>query len=395
MAQPSLFAHLALRFGSDPETVAAEALTYVLSRSSAARAGLLGVCSIAVRGIPHLLDIHARPADAEGTPTALEGVEGDGTTRLVLLPKFWGGLGERAPLDDLKQLASDRASVLMVVAPSSRFTTLWAELRRRCRLGGVPVRGDHAVGDPVRWTEVGPSQTLVLVSWNVALAGIQSSLTAANEDALATDVEQLATLCARIDSDAFLPLSGDELTAVTPRRLGQLIGLVDDLADACVERGLGRGHRSPTEAGAGRFGRTLRVGNFVFHVQANVSLWTTLRETPYWLAITGVRRDSTPAAERRLTPLSYEVPPRLLRDPATGTLLVPLFPVLGVERDAVVADLADQVEDVARLLGESATIGFGSPPGRVRARRPEADESATGAATGLAPRPRPEDAAPE
>jgi hypothetical protein len=380
MAQPSLFAHLALRFGSDPEAVAAEALTYVLSHSSAARAGLLGVCSIAVRGIPHLLEIRGRPSEAEATPTVLDGVEADGTTRLVLLPKFWRGLGERQPIGDLQRLATDRASVLVVVAPTSRFTTLWAELRRRCRLAGVPVRGDHAVGDPVRWTQVGPDQTLVLVSWNVALAGIQSSLTAAGEEALARDVDQLATLCARIDSDAFLPLTADELAAVTPRRLGQLFDLIDGLADACVERGLGRGHRSPTEADAGTFGRTLRAGNYVFLLQLNVSLWATQRETPFWLRISGARRDSTPAAERRLTSLSYEVPPRLLRDPATGALLVPLFPLLGTERDAVLADLADQVEDVARLLGESSTLGFGSPTGRTRVRGAGSADWSTGRA---------------
>jgi hypothetical protein len=296
----------------------------------------------------------------------LDGVEADGSTRLVVLPKFWRGLGERQPIDDLQRLATDRASMLVVVAPASRFTTLWAELRRRCRLAGVPVRGDHAVGDPVRWTQVGPDQTLVLVSWTVALAGIQSSLAAADEEPLARDVEQLATLCARIDSDPFLPLSADEMTAVAPRRLGQFFDLVDDLAETLVERGLGRGHRSPTEAGAGTFGRILRSGSFLFVIQLNVSLWTTQRETPFWLRVSGVRRDSTAAAERRLTSLTYEVPPRLLRDPATGALLVPLFPLLGAERDAVLADLADQVEDVARLLGESSTLGFGSAAGRVR-----------------------------
>jgi hypothetical protein len=40
--------------------------------------------------------------------------------------------------------------------------------------------------------------------------------------------------------------------------------------------------------------------------------------------------------------------------------LVPLFPPVGVEREAVVADLVRQVSEVARLLGEGPTAGFGS-----------------------------------
>jgi hypothetical protein len=394
MAESSLFAHLALRFGTDPETVATEALTYLLSRSAAARSGLLGVCSIAVRGIPHLLDIRARTADADGAPPVLDGLEADGSLRLVVFPKFWRGLGERQPIDDLQRLATDRTSMLVVVAPASRFTTLWAELRRRCRLAGLPVRGDHAVGDPARWTQVGPDQTLMLVSWNVALAGIQNSLTAADEESLARDAEQLATLCARLDSDAFLPLSADEMTAITPRRLGQCFEMVDRIADALVERGLGRGHRSPTEVDAGIFGGILHSGSFLFLIQLNVSLWATQRETPFWLRVSGVRPDATAAAERRLTSLSYEIPPRLLRDPATGALLVPLFPLLGAERDAVVDDLADQVDDVARLLGESSTLGFGSrrvEPVRVPDTVPDDlamarvgdDDGATGETTGI------------
>ena len=37
----SLFGHLALRFGSQPENLATESLGYVLARSAAARRGLL------------------------------------------------------------------------------------------------------------------------------------------------------------------------------------------------------------------------------------------------------------------------------------------------------------------------------------------------------------------
>src|SRR4051812_21584218 len=59
----------------------------------------------------------------------------------------------------LPTLAPDRPGALLILAPSSRFTPLWAELRRRCRLAGLPLHGDHAAGDPIRWTRLGGQQT--------------------------------------------------------------------------------------------------------------------------------------------------------------------------------------------------------------------------------------------
>ncbi len=51
----SLFGHLALRFGSQPENLATEALSYILGKSMSARLGFLG--SFRQDGIEHLSDL--------------------------------------------------------------------------------------------------------------------------------------------------------------------------------------------------------------------------------------------------------------------------------------------------------------------------------------------------
>src|SRR5207247_8661293 len=126
--------------------------------------------------------------------------------RRGLRPTFWKGRPDGEPVADLRSLLADRTSAIVVVAPAGRFTTLWATLRRRCRLAGLPVHGDHAAGDPIRWTRVGATQTLILLNWSAMLAGIRSSVVAAGEESLAREIDQLADLCGQIDSDAFLPL---------------------------------------------------------------------------------------------------------------------------------------------------------------------------------------------
>jgi hypothetical protein len=363
MTQSGLFAHLALRLGADPEVVATEALSYILARSTAARTGLLGACAIACPNIPRMLDIRRIPADTGAAGPGLIGVDDDGSRRLLMLPKFWNGLQERQPVEDLRLLSADRSSALVVVAPSGRFTPLWAELRRRCRLSGIPVHGDHAAGNPIRWTRVGQHQTLILASWTSLLAGVQTSVANAGDEALAREADQLASLCQLLDSDAFLPLSAEDLTAMIPRRLSQLLGLADDLAVVCERRGIGQITEGARDDGPGSYSRSLRVGRATFVLTWSVPLWATLRETPFWLRIVPASAAAATVIEARLRPLSNEVPPRLLRASPTGHPLVPLFPLVGAERDAVLHDLMGQVEEVARLLGEAPTGNFGAAGG--------------------------------
>ena len=92
----------------------------------------------------------------------------------------------------------------------------------------------------------------------------------------------------------------------------------------------------------------------------SVQRWATLRETPYWLLIYDAEGRLARGVDARLEPLASEIPPRLLRDAETDCPLVPLFPPVGVDRAAVLAELVRQVSEVARLLGEGPTAGFGS-----------------------------------
>src|SRR5262249_18459424 len=148
---------------------------------------------------------------------------------------------------------------------------------------GVPIHADHAAGDPIRWTKVGPSRTLILANWRSVLAGIRSSVVAAGDETLAGEIDQLASLCEQLDGTAFLPLAGDELAAVTPRRLGQLLDLVDDLATACERQGIGRIGERDAAASPGTYSRSVQVGRANFVLVWSVQLWATLRETPFWL----------------------------------------------------------------------------------------------------------------
>jgi hypothetical protein len=253
-----------------------------------------------------------------------------------------------------------RDGALLVLAPTPRFTSLWAELRRRCRLAELPVHGDHGVGDPIRWTRVGAGQVMILASWGALLAAARSRLVAAGERQALVEVDQFAAFCAQMESDAFSPLTSADLAGATARRFAQLSRLVDELAQACEATGLGTAEAASEPIDPCCVGRRLRLGATLLAVCLSVERWATLRDTPYWLLVYDLDGRPGRGAVARLEVLASEIPPRLLRDEATGCPLVPLFPPVGVEREAVVEGLVRQVSEVARLLGEGPTAGFGS-----------------------------------
>lgn len=60
---------------------------------------------------------------------------------------------------------------------------------------------------------VGPNHTLALTSWRAVLSFILHALETQGDVLAAADVQRLQGLCERMDSDAFLPSSSEELTA--------------------------------------------------------------------------------------------------------------------------------------------------------------------------------------
>lgn len=363
MAQPTLFAQLAARFAAQPERLAAEALAFLLASSVTARAAVVDLCAIPLPALaarsPELRFSSPASHDEYGV-NGVVGADRAGAARLIVDGRFWSALPPDQPVRALRHLTMRGDGALLVLAPAGRFTSLWAELRRRCRLAGLPVHGDHTLGDPVRWTRVAERQALILTTWGALLAGVRARLVANGDQETVAEVDRLAALCEQLDANAFLPLSASELAAVSPRRLTQLFTLVDDLARNCTASGLCGLEQQAAISRPGYLGVDLTFGTVTLHLCVSVERWATLRETPFWLLVYDAARRPARGVETRLAPLASEIPPRLLRDGETGAPLIPLFPPLGVDREAVLSELERQISTVARLLGEGPTSEIGA-----------------------------------
>jgi hypothetical protein len=148
-----------------------------------------------------------------------------------------------------------RPGVLLFVAPEARITSLWHELERRiAERGAAATPLERKSGTLAATTG---EHIVAAVSWRSLLIVLEQEAAAAAEAETAADVRQLQALCEYMDTEAFLPLSSEELTSPLGKRVIQFGALANDLTDALVRLGLADVSGLRATAGWGYAGRSL------------------------------------------------------------------------------------------------------------------------------------------
>jgi hypothetical protein len=342
-AESTLLAYLVPRVTHSTENTAIEALGYILSRSAACRGALRDVLRSGGSDIGPVARVETEVSDEKGGRPDLAGFDEHGTERLLIEVKFWAGLQPGQPNAYLERLIQSDAtdpSALLFVAPAARLETLWAEVRRRAEAGEVEVSGASDLKSAVVG---GGDCRLMLTSWAALLGRMAVRAGESGESGVESDIRQLQGLAARMDEDAFLPLRPEELGPEIPRRLLSLPRLVDDAI------ALGRDAGWITKDGGGSSGRHF-YGHFFLLCDAHVWFgvdfrrWARNGDTPLWLQLNkgGGRAGRSPTVDiseaRRELGLPSEVN------------FVPITLRTGVEEDAVLDDLVDQLEKIGRKI---------------------------------------------
>ncbi len=365
----TLFGHLATRFGSHPENLATEGLHYVLCRSADARRLFLRFLGQAGGSFGGDLAFETQAAE-DGAIPDLVGKDATGVKVAIVEAKFWAGLTERQPNAYLDQLPTS-SGLLLFVAPGRRFETLWPELLTRCQKVGRQVEG-HECGSEWRVARLADGRRLALTSWRAVLEALHTGLQQAGELAAAADVMQFRGLADRMDTDAFLPLTSEELTSNLGTRIVQFCGLVDGAADRLEAEKLAdsRGLRR-TGGRHGSWSRFFRLHHTGCRLYFNPLGWSRHGQ-PIWLEVKGSNGQPSPAVNEALRPLGQETPPRPIV--AQWGAYVPINLPTGVERDAVLEAMLVTIRCVAELVKDVSPVG---PP-----RRHRGGEAAPGSGSG-------------
>jgi hypothetical protein len=354
LQRETLFGSIALKLGVHPENLATEALNFILGGSDAARKSMVDAASLTGDGFVGTLVYRTQVAGEDNSIPDLIGFDENGRERLIVETKFWASLTENQPITYLSRLPPNLPAALLFIAPALRFPTLSAEILRRCQEKSLAVWTVSNLPERGEW-QIGGGHRIVLVSWRMLLERLSNDVRASKQSEIADDVEQLQGLCARMDSEAFLPLRSEELTFTTPQRVLQFAEIVDQLTHRSVKEQLGSTKGFHAAHRLGQYGRYLRLGAAVIYLHTDLGKWNRLRLTPFWIELWPLDGKYWKNELNLLKPLENESPPRLIYDSISGRWVIPLFPKLAVEKSELIDHLFKQLGEVHHLLSSQVS----------------------------------------
>lgn len=347
----TIFSHIIQkRLSRENEDVATEALAYVLASSEAARHGMVKLLRGVDSALPQLW-FRTQQAKDLARPDMWGYSEGEVSPRVFVENKFWAGLTDNQPVKYLKLLAGHSESgVLLFVVPAAREHTIWAELRRRLKQAEVEMyESDAAAGIAyMATTSLGPA--LALTSWGNLLATLEHEVV--EDPSARADLVQLRSLCVAADSDAFIPVSGAELSDQRlPDLIMQLGLIVREVTDIALNGGLVSVDGTRAASSWDWIGRYLQVprdNSAGAWMGVYFTMWKAHGVSPLWLTFSDTGWGRATEVRALIEPWAARNDKLVVKD-GNGMAMALEVPV-GEERAGVVASLVSQIREVAGVL---------------------------------------------
>jgi len=348
MTNENLLTRIATTVGSrQAENIASGALIYLLQKDPGVRRSFLA-------SIEQLAEVTFAPSLVFRGQVALSGmgvsdISGidEAAEVLIVEAKILAGLGPDQAKRYLRRL--DGKGVLAVLAPESRLSVVFREACSQCETGADGLRAD------VNGT------VLVGFSWEAALQSIQGSTL---DPGIRAEIEQVAGLYRRLESDAFMPFSDDDLSARAARLWSSLDTIVTRVKSQAMTAYGTKGSvvfppRYPLRGGERFYGVYCTISGFNTWFGRHTALWLELEETPYWLQINNLDQTQSDAIHDALTGerTAAESSFGPLRRAAATDIFVPLKPSIGVDADVVVQKLLTLILEVGDRLSAKGVEG--------------------------------------
>ena len=272
----SILHSLMRRFGDDPEQAAITGLNHILNSSAAVRDGFRELLPEA--GSIPLHRFNPRRDETSERWQEIIGADDHGATRIVVRSPFREPLTQQQLDASLNRLCPTAAPTAMVlIAPTASIPARWRELH------------DHAA-------IAGAQHRLVLTSWRHVMEHLRRhAVRSAEAPTVIHDLELLLAHAIEIENHDFLPFQPDELGPGIPRRVMNLVKLVDDAVASAVAQQWENTYSLsfvPQKHGYGRYtsvrGTDIWIGiNFRRWLESGATpLWVQDWETKSWTPIT-------------------------------------------------------------------------------------------------------------
>jgi hypothetical protein len=239
MPHQSILAHLAPLLTNQLENVATEALAHLLLEYPVVSDAFREYVCQAGIDLPDSLKFNTQARGWQDTAIPdLVGLDDEGRYILIVESKFWAVLTPNQPETYIKRMPAGMPAILLFIAPASRLLTLWQELLDRSQFH--PSTGQPQVAKTTQFyiLQMADQHILALTAWESVLAVLYQKTQQAGEEYASGDIWQLQSLGARIDAEAFQPLTSDEVISPTEKRINQFRGLVNEIVARLVDSGI-------------------------------------------------------------------------------------------------------------------------------------------------------------
>lgn len=334
----TLLSYLVPKLTSQVENAATDGLGYILEKSELTLKVFNGLLREGGFGGKPIVSVETQVAYEDGSRPDMAGYDEDDLKRLLVEAKFWATLSKGQASGYLEQFDDPGPAMLLFIAPQERIETLWAQIIGQIQEAGKRRLEILEMSDALRCAGVvGQEKRLMLVSWQKLLDHLAAS--ASSED-IAGDIRQLRGLSEKQDTDAFLPVHGEDISPDIGRRIRNW----NRLAFEVVE--LGKSEKwlhtrglivTPQVYGFGRFFSFSGVKAALW-IGVNCEKWAGSEDTPLWVRW------------GREIPTSMETIGKALKIRVYDQW-IPIHIKKSVEFHAALDDVACQLKAIGRVIG--------------------------------------------
>ena len=286
----SLLAHLYPYIKGSQEDVATYSLQYLLAQSDKLNIAFTkmaaGKMDIELENKMQYLCQVTGESEEQERPDMV-GLASDGNESVLFEMKFYASLTQNQPNTYIKRLKKNNGKGLLFVCPMSRRTDLWAKLKELCNEITTEEISEYCIDvEGVK---------LAITTWNEIIETLKQ-VSASTDNTFTSDILQLEGYCNKIDSDAFIPFSADDLSvksAIKEERYYAVIDEVVDLLKAETTWKCSKGGNS--NANRNGYSARIIVDNYNVELLYDRNMWKNpeTEETPFWVAVSDENREQT------------------------------------------------------------------------------------------------------
>ncbi len=332
----SLLAHLYPYIKGSQEDIATFSLQYLLTKSEHLNRAFTR--RIATEMDVELEDMLQYACQVTGDSEEKErpdmvGVDSEGKEIVLFEMKFYASLTANQPLTYLERLRKHFGAGLMFVCPATRRTNLWTKLKELCEGMTLQVVNEYCVlVDGVKMS---------IITWGEIIEMLKQ-VAASVDVAFSADIAQLEGYCNQLDSDAFIPFSSEDLSALSAKKEERYYMVLDEVIELLVADSSIKTSKKGTKATAYRRGytRSLTINDLSITLNYDRELWKnpTSVETPFWVAIRDSEWQDIPGIADK-----FKLIPELQKESFWNMLFLAIEPLQNATFSEVCEDIKEQI----------------------------------------------------